>query len=50
VSLDTLETLMAASLVLLIGRLILARTPLLRTCSIPKPVIGGLLVALLKCR
>lgn len=46
-SLDTLETLMAASLVLLIGRVILARTSILRTYSIPEPVIGGLLVALL---
>jgi ESS family glutamate:Na+ symporter len=47
VSLDTLETLMAASLVLLLGRLILTRTPILRTYSIPEPVVGGLLVALL---
>lgn len=47
VSLDTLETLMAASLVLLIGRQILARTPILRTYSIPEPVVGGLLVAML---
>jgi glutamate:Na+ symporter, ESS family len=47
VSLDTLETLMAASLVLLLGRQILARTPILQTYSIPEPVIGGLLVALL---
>jgi glutamate:Na+ symporter, ESS family len=47
VSLDTLETLMAAALVLLLGRLILARTPVLRTYSIPEPVVGGLLVALL---
>jgi ESS family glutamate:Na+ symporter len=47
VSLDTLETLMAASLVLLLGRQILARTAILRTYSIPEPVIGGLLVALL---
>ncbi|MGF6604740.1 ESS family glutamate:Na+ symporter [Paraburkholderia sp. GAS448] len=46
-SLDTLETLMAAALVLLLGRLILARIPLLRTYSIPEPVAGGLLVALL---
>jgi len=46
-TLDTLETLMAASLVLLLGRQILARTPLLRTYSIPEPVVGGLLVALL---
>lgn len=47
VKLDTLETLMAASLVLLLGRVILARVRLLRTYSIPEPVIGGLLVALL---
>lgn len=46
-SLDTLETLMAASLVLLLGRLILARVRILRTYSIPEPVVGGLLVALL---
>ncbi|WP_408531626.1 sodium/glutamate symporter, partial [Paraburkholderia nemoris] len=46
-SLDTLETLMAASLVLLLGRWILARTSILRTYSIPEPVVGGLLVALL---
>lgn len=45
--LDTLETLMAASLVLLLGRLILARVRILRTYSIPEPVVGGLLVALL---
>jgi Na+/glutamate symporter len=47
VRLDTLETLMAASLVLLLGRQILARTPILRTYTIPDPVLGGLLVALL---
>ncbi|MCU1752777.1 sodium/glutamate symporter [Pseudomonas sp. 6D_7.1_Bac1] len=47
VRLDTLETLMAASLVLLLGRLILARVRILRTYSIPEPVVGGLLVALL---
>ncbi|WP_414693504.1 sodium/glutamate symporter [Paraburkholderia madseniana] len=46
-SLDTLETLMAASLVLLLGRWILARIPVLRAYSIPEPVVGGLLVALL---
>ena len=46
-NLDTLETLMAAALVLLLGRLILARTSLLRTYSIPEPVVGGLLVAVL---
>ena len=45
--LDTLETLMVASLVLLLGRQILARVRLLQTYSIPEPVIGGLLVALL---
>lgn len=46
-SLDTLETLMAASLVLLLGRQILARVRILRIYSIPEPVVGGLLVALL---
>lgn len=46
-SLDTLETLMAASLVLLLGRQILVRVRILRTYSIPEPVVGGLLVALL---
>src|SRR5471032_580063 len=46
-NLDTLETLMGASLVLLLGRQILARTAILRTYSIPEPVVGGLLVALL---
>ncbi|BDC40399.1 sodium/glutamate symporter [Paraburkholderia terrae] len=47
VSLDTQETLMAACLVLLLGRQILARMRVLRTYSIPEPVAGGLLVALL---
>ncbi|MGF6607023.1 ESS family glutamate:Na+ symporter [Paraburkholderia sp. WSM4175] len=45
--LDTPETLMAAALVLLLGRLLLARTRILRTYTIPEPVVGGLLVALL---
>jgi ESS family glutamate:Na+ symporter len=47
VTLDTLETLMGASLVLLLGRQILARIGILRTYSIPEPVVGGLLVAFL---
>jgi glutamate:Na+ symporter, ESS family len=47
VTLDTLETLMGASLVLLLGRMILARVSILRTYSIPEPVVGGLLVAIL---
>ncbi|MGV2289980.1 sodium/glutamate symporter [Trinickia sp. YCB016] len=47
VSLDPLETLTAACLVLLLGRQILARVQVLRTYSIPEPVAGGLLVALL---
>ena len=46
-TLDTLETLMGASLVLLLGRQILARTPILRAYSIPEPVVGGLLIACL---
>src|SRR5471030_2024441 len=38
---------MGASLVLLLGRQILARIGILRTYSIPEPVVGGLLVAFL---
>lgn len=43
--LDTLETLVAASLVLLLGRKLVSSSSLLKTYSIPEPVIGGLLVA-----
>jgi ESS family glutamate:Na+ symporter len=45
VALNTLETLMVASLVLLLGRKIIARVSFLRTYSIPEPVVGGLLIA-----
>ncbi|WP_175107810.1 sodium/glutamate symporter [Pararobbsia alpina] len=38
-SLDTLETLIAAALVLLLGRQILPGQPL-RTYSVPEPVVG----------
>lgn len=44
--LDTYETLVAASLVLLAGRKLIAVTPFLKTYSIPEPVVGGLVVAL----
>jgi len=47
INLDTLETLVAASLVLLLGRKLVASSSLLKTYSIPEPVVGGLLVALL---
>jgi ESS family glutamate:Na+ symporter len=47
VALNTLETLMVASLVLLLGRKIIAHVSFLRTYTIPEPVVGGLLVALL---
>jgi ESS family glutamate:Na+ symporter len=47
VALNTLETLMVASLVLLLGRKIIAHVSFLRTYSIPEPVVGGLLVAVL---
>ncbi|AEK62459.1 sodium/glutamate symporter [Collimonas fungivorans] len=47
IRLDTLETLVAASLVLLLGRKLVASSSLLKAYSIPEPVIGGLLVALL---
>ena len=46
-TLDVYGTLVAASLVLLFGRKIVAWTPLLRTYNIPEPVAGGLIVALL---
>src|SRR5260370_35813797 len=38
---------MAASLGLLLGRHMLARTPMLRAYSLPEPVVGGLLIAFL---
>lgn len=47
ISLDILETLVAASLVLLLGRKLVSFSSLLKTYSIPEPVVGGLLVALL---
>lgn len=43
--LDVHFTLAAACLVLLLGRLAIARLPLLQNWSIPEPVVGGLLVA-----
>lgn len=47
INLDILETLVAASLVLLLGRKLVSSSSMLRTYSIPEPVVGGLLVALL---
>ncbi|HSC81434.1 MAG TPA: sodium/glutamate symporter [Chitinolyticbacter sp.] len=44
--LDAYATFVAASLVLLLGRRLVAATPPLRTYSIPEPVAGGLIVAL----
>ncbi|MBF8721584.1 sodium/glutamate symporter [Pseudomonas guariconensis] len=44
--LDFYGTLVAASLVLLLGRGLVARLGFLRTYNIPEPVAGGLLVAL----
>jgi ESS family glutamate:Na+ symporter len=46
-SFSIIETLVAATLVLLLGRKIVERAALLRAYSIPEPVAGGLLVALL---
>ena len=40
-------TLVVATLVLLLGRWLIGRIGFLRTYSIPEPVVGGLLVALL---
>ena len=45
--LDFYSTLVAASLVLLLGLWLVARIGFLRTYNIPEPVAGGLLVALL---
>ncbi|MDP5007795.1 MAG: sodium/glutamate symporter [Glaciimonas sp.] len=47
ITLDTLQTLVAASLVLLLGRKLVGSSTFLKTYSIPEPVVGGLLVALL---
>jgi ESS family glutamate:Na+ symporter len=44
--LDGYQTFVAASLVLLAGRLLVARIAALRTFSIPEPVAGGVTVAL----
>ncbi len=44
--LDIYGTLVAASLVLLLGQQLLARVAFLRHYSVPEPVVGGLLVAL----
>jgi len=44
--LDTLSTLVAATLVLLLGRKMVHSVPLLKKYTIPEPVAGGLLVAL----
>ena len=45
--LDVTQTFVAASLVLLAGRLLVARVAPLRTFSIPEPVAGGVAAALL---
>src|SRR4051794_30975181 len=45
-NLDVLETLVAASLVLLLGRTLAGYSKFLKTYSIPEPVVGGLLVAI----
>ena len=47
ISLDALETLVAASLVLLLGRKLVSSSSLLKAYSIPEPVVGGLLVTLM---
>ncbi|MEX3020533.1 sodium/glutamate symporter [Kluyvera sp. STS39-E] len=44
--LDTLSTLVAATLVLLLGRKLVQGVPFLKKYTIPEPVAGGLLVAL----
>lgn len=47
ITLDTFATLLAATTVLLVGRWLLLRIPVLAQYSIPEPVVGGLLAALL---
>lgn len=47
VQLDFYGTLVAASLVLLLGRGLVTRVGFLRAYNIPEPVAGGLVVALL---
>ncbi|MBP8101920.1 MAG: sodium/glutamate symporter, partial [Burkholderiaceae bacterium] len=47
IELDVFGTLTAASLVLLAGRKLVASWGVLNTYSIPEPVVGGLVVALL---
>jgi glutamate:Na+ symporter, ESS family len=44
ISLDTLASLLAACVVLLLGTLLSQRVALLARYSIPSPVIGGVLV------
>jgi len=46
IHLDTLSTLVAATLVLLLGRKLVHSISLLKKYTIPKPVAGGLLVAI----
>ncbi|MEH0886886.1 sodium/glutamate symporter [Enterobacter sp. UNJFSC 003] len=46
IQLDTLSTLVAATLVLLLGRKLVHGIPLLKRYTIPEPVAGGLLVAI----
>ncbi len=45
-TLDSYGTLVAASMVLLVGRRLVSAIQLLRAYSIPEPVVGGLIVAL----
>lgn len=46
IHLDTLSTLVAATLVLLLGRKLVHSVPFLRKYTIPEPVAGGLLAAI----
>jgi ESS family glutamate:Na+ symporter len=47
IQLDLLFTILAAFVVLVAGRTLVRRTPLLKKFSIPAPVVGGVLVAVL---
>jgi Na+/glutamate symporter len=50
VHLNLLFTILAALVVFTVGRLLVARTPFLQRFSIPPPVVGGVLVAILVSR
>ena len=47
IELDLYSTLVVASMVLILGQFLVARISVIRKYSIPEPVVGGLVVALI---